>query len=134
MSRSGGVPRQYGMNFGAPRDEHERAVRAFARAVADGDLEGLVAVLDPEVVWTSDGGGRATAMRTPQRGGPRVARAWTALSRTFVEQPLEIELNGRLGLVLPSRDGHRAAVSFVVNDGRITRIDAVRNPDKLRRL
>jgi hypothetical protein len=41
---------------------------------------------------------------------------------------------GRLGLVLPSGDGHRAALSFVVSDGRITRIDAIRNPEKLRRL
>jgi len=36
--------------------------------------------------------------------------------------------------VLPSDDGHRAALSFVVSDGRIARIDAVRNPEKLRRL
>jgi len=36
--------------------------------------------------------------------------------------------------VLPSGDGHRAALSFVVRDGRITRIDAIRNPEKLRRL
>jgi RNA polymerase sigma-70 factor (ECF subfamily) len=43
-------------------------------------------------------------------------------------------LNGRLGLVLPGGDGHRAALSFVVSDGRITRIDAIRNPEKLRRL
>jgi RNA polymerase sigma-70 factor (ECF subfamily) len=118
----------------ASRHQHERAVRAFARAVAAGDVEGLVAVLDPDVVWTSDGGGRATVARTPRRGGPRVARAWAALSRTFVHEPIEVELNGRLGLVVPSGDGHRAALSFVVDDGRITRIDAIRNPDKLRRL
>ena len=116
------------------RDEHDCAVRAFAQAVAEGDLEGLVAVLDPDVVWTSDGGGRATAARKPLRGGARVARAWAALSRKFVHEPIEIELNGRLGLVLPSSDGHRAAVSFIVRDGRITRIDAIRNPEKLRRL
>ena len=120
--------------FAASRDEHDRAVRAFAQAVAEGSLEGLVAVLDPDVVWTSDGGGRATAARRPLRGGARVARAWAALSRRSAHEPIEIELNGRLGLVLPSRDGHRAALSFVVSDGRITRIDAVRNPEKLRRL
>ena len=51
-----------------------------------------------------------------------------------MHEPIEINLNGRLGLMLPSSDGHRAAVSFVVNDGRITRIDAIRNPEKLRRL
>jgi RNA polymerase sigma-70 factor (ECF subfamily) len=32
------------------------------------------------------------------------------------------------------RDGHRAAISFAVGDGRITRIDAVRNPERLRRV
>jgi RNA polymerase sigma-70 factor (ECF subfamily) len=120
--------------FEASRDEHDRAVRAFAQAVAEGDLESLVAVLDPDVVWTSDGGGRASALLKPLRGGARVARAWAALSRRFVREAIEIELNGRLGLVLPSGDGHRAALSFVVSDGRIARIDAVRNPEKLRRL
>jgi RNA polymerase sigma-70 factor, ECF subfamily len=120
--------------FAASRAEHDRAVRAFARAVADGDLEGLVAVLDPTVVWTSDGGGRATAIRTPLRGAHNVARGWAALSRRFVDAPIELELNGRLGLVIAAADGNRAALSFVVSDGRITRIDAVRNPEKLRHL
>ena len=120
--------------FAASGDEHDRAVRAFARAVADGDLEGLVAVLDPEVVWTSDGGGRASAIRRPMLGVDRVARAWARLSPRFIRPAIEVELNGRLGLVLPSADGLRAAVSFVVTDGRIARIDAIRNPEKLRHL
>jgi RNA polymerase sigma-70 factor (ECF subfamily) len=120
--------------FVASRDEHDRAVRAFAQAVAEGELEDLVAVLDPEVVWTSDGGGVATAARKPLRGAVRVARAWAALGRRSAPDPVEMNLNGRLGLVIGSRDGHRAALSFVVSDGRITRIDAVRNPDKLRRV
>jgi RNA polymerase sigma-70 factor (ECF subfamily) len=120
--------------FDASPGEHDRIVRAFAAAVAEGDLEGLVAVLDPEVVWTSDGGGVATAARKPLRGGARVARAWVAFSRNTVGGPGEISLNGRLGLVITSRDGHRAAVSFVVSGGRIARIDAVRNPAKLTRL
>jgi hypothetical protein len=51
-----------------------------------------------------------------------------------VHEPVEISINGRLGLVLPSGDGHRAVLSFVVSHGRTTRIDAIRNPEKLRRL
>src|SRR5581483_5542926 len=82
--------------FAASRDEHDRAVRAFAEAVAEGDLEGLVAVLDPDVIWTSDGGGLASAARTPLHGGARVARAWTALSRS-VHEPIAINLNGQPG-------------------------------------
>ena len=58
--------------FAASRDEHDRAVRAFAQAVAEGDLESLVAVLNPDVVRTSDGGGVANAARKPLRGGARV--------------------------------------------------------------
>jgi RNA polymerase sigma-70 factor (ECF subfamily) len=58
----------------------------------------------------------------------------TALSRRAVREPIEINLNGWLGLVLPTAEGHRAAPSLVVGDGRITRIDAVRNPEKLRQL
>ena len=120
--------------FAASRDEHDRAVRAFAQAAAEGNLEGLVEVLDPAVVWTSDGGGRAVAARRPVRGGARVARAWAALRRRSGLHPTEISINGQLGLLLSSPDGHRAAVSFAVSDGRITRIDAVRNPEKLQRL
>ena len=119
--------------FEASRGEHDRAVRAFARAVGEGDLEALVAVLDPDVVWTSDGGGHVPAVRRPLRGGARVARAWAALHRR-VHEPIEITLNGRLGLLLPSGDGHRAALSFVVSGGRIVRVDSIRNPEKLRRL
>jgi len=120
--------------FPASDDEHDRAVRAFASAVGEGDLSSLVAVLDPDVVWTSDGGGLATAARKPLRGAARVGRGWAALTARLVREPFEITLNGRLGLVVSSEDGHRAALSFVVSDGRITRIDAIRNPEKLRRL
>ena len=120
--------------FEASRDEHERAVHAFAQAVAEGDLDGLVAVLDPDVVWTSDGGGHAIAARKPVQGAGRVARAWIAMRGRAADAPAAIGLNGRLGLLLPGRDGHRSAVSFVVDGGRIARIDVVRNPEKLRRV
>jgi RNA polymerase sigma-70 factor (ECF subfamily) len=122
--------------FEASQDEHERAVRAFASAVGDGDLDGLVAVLDPGVVWTADGGGRAIASRRPLHGADRVARGWIALRRAGAIGPAAtaIELNGRLGLIVTGTDGHRSAISFVVAGGRIARIDVVRNPEKLRRL
>jgi RNA polymerase sigma-70 factor (ECF subfamily) len=45
-----------------------------------------------------------------------------------------VDLNGRLGLMIDGTDGNPMALSFVVEHGRIARIDAVRNPDKLRRV
>jgi len=114
-------------------------VRAFAQAVADGDLEGLVAVLYPAVVSTSDGGGRAVAARKPLHGADRVARAWVALGRkarnaAIAPTAAPIELNGRLGLLSAEGDGNRSVISFVVDGGRIARIDVVRNPEKLLRV
>jgi RNA polymerase sigma-70 factor (ECF subfamily) len=122
--------------FEATHCEHDRAVRAFARAVAEGDFDELVAVLDPDVVWTTDGGGRATAARKPLLGAQRVARAWLALRRrpAIASSATPVDLNGRLGLMIDGTDGHPMALSFVVEHGRIARIDAVRNPDKLRRV
>lgn len=121
--------------FEASPQEHARAVRAFAHAVAEGDLDSLVAVLDPDVVWTADGGGRAIASRKPIQGADRVARAWVALRRKLaITPPTPIELNGRLGLLIAGTDGNRSVLAFLVDDDRITRIDVVRNPEKLRRL
>jgi RNA polymerase sigma-70 factor (ECF subfamily) len=121
--------------FEASPQEHARAVRAFAHAVTEGDLECLVAVLDPDVVWTADGGGRAIASRRPIRGANRVARAWVALRRKpSIGPPTPIELNGRLGLLITGTDGNRSVLALLVDGGRITRIDVVRNPEKLRRL
>jgi RNA polymerase sigma-70 factor, ECF subfamily len=63
-----------------------------------------------------------------------VGRAWVALGRTAADPATPIELNGRLGLLLPGKDGHRSVLSFQVDGGRIVRIDVVRNPEKLRRV
>jgi hypothetical protein len=56
----------------------------------------------------------AFAARKPLSGGTRVARAWAALSRKFVRAPIEIELNGRLGLLLMSDDGHRSIIRIAL--------------------
>ena len=54
--------------YTADRAGHDQAVRAFAAAMENGDLERLVAVLDQDVVWRADGGGKAPAGRTGPRG------------------------------------------------------------------
>ncbi|MBE2319369.1 RNA polymerase sigma factor SigJ [Solirubrobacter sp. CPCC 204708] len=120
--------------FQPTRAEHDDAVRAFASAIAEGDLAELIAVLDPDVIWTTDGGGQATAARKPLRGADRVARAWMALRRkpAIAPEATPVAVNGHLGLTIAVTDGHAMVLSFVVERRRITRIDAVRNPDKVR--
>ncbi|GAU68966.1 putative RNA polymerase ECF-type sigma factor [Streptomyces sp. NBRC 110611] len=56
------------------RAEHRRAVAAFRSAVMGADFDALLAVLDPEVVWRSDGGGKVSAARRPVLGREKVVR------------------------------------------------------------
>lgn len=116
----------------ATRDEQEAVVTAFAMACAEGDLEALVGLLDPGVVWRSDGGGRVFASRAPQRGVAKVARAMLAFaSRPPLAGRMAL-VNGAPGIVLTDADGVLTVMAFTVDAGRITALDVVRNPDKLR--
>ena len=123
-----------GPRFAASSDEHDRAVRAFAEAIAEGEHRGSRRGARPRCHLDVRRWRDRERARKPLRGGERVARAWVALGRKSPHEPTEIRLNGQLGLMLPHRDGHRSAMSFIVSDGRVVRIDAVRNPEKLRRL
>ena len=121
--------------FTPDRAGHDQAVHAFEAAMQDGDLGRLIEVLDPDVVWRADGGGKGPASRNVLVGARTVARLVVGLRRThYRDRRLEPTIvNAGLGLVA-RRDGHVTAVyGFAVAGGRITEIDVVTNPDKLRR-
>ncbi|MBE1500808.1 RNA polymerase sigma-70 factor (ECF subfamily) [Amycolatopsis lexingtonensis] len=115
----------------APATGHADVIRDFKQAWEAGDIEALIGLLDPGATLTADGGGVVRAALHPIEGGAEVARyvaALTAGPLTLVERTV----NGLPGLLL-TRDGDLAAVyAFDVADGRITRIWAMRNPEKLR--
>ena len=117
------------------REEQQRAVAAFAAAAKEGDIDGLLAVLDPDVVMRSDGGGIRQAARKPLVGADRVSRALAALSRKYGEGS-EIrfaDVNGDPGLVVADREADdMSVIAFTVDDGRITTVHMQRNPEKLR--
>jgi RNA polymerase sigma-70 factor (ECF subfamily) len=112
------------------RVEQLAVVERFLAAVSTGDVAGLMEVLAPDVVAVADGGGIAPAARAPIAGAERLAgllaRATTAPG--FVATT--IWLNGMPGARF-DLDGGTAALSLVVEGGRITRIYAVNNPHKL---
>lgn len=113
----------------------ERAdlVRSFKEAWESHDIEALVGLLDPQAVATADGGGRALAFLEPISGAEQIAGAWMEIAARAPEVTLqECLVNGQPGLV-GQVDGVTVSVyAFDVADGRITRIWAVRNPEKLR--
>src|SRR3954447_7128185 len=74
--------------------EQREAVERFLAAVRNGDLEGLLDVLAPDVVAVADGGGVATAFLRPLEGADRVARFLINAARTADFEVTPVWLNG----------------------------------------
>jgi RNA polymerase sigma-70 factor (ECF subfamily) len=116
----------------APRAEHDRVVHAFAAAAATGDLAGLVAVLDPDVVLRSDGGGIVRAARKPVVGAERVARFLLGLAEKYPGVQVEPQvLPGGAGFVLWDEGRIDSVLTVEVVAGRIASLQMMRNPEKL---
>ncbi|MBF6455272.1 RNA polymerase sigma-70 factor [Nocardia cyriacigeorgica] len=116
------------------RSERQAVVERFLLALRTGHLRDLMEVMAPEVVLIADGGGLVTATRTPLRGAERVAKSLARLNRvaaTFATTT--VWLNGVLGGRIEI-NSETAALSLVVENGRITQIYAIANPQKLARL
>jgi len=116
----------------ASREEHDAVTRAFAAATQTGDLQSLVAVLDPDVVLRADGGGRVSAARRPVRGADRVARFLLGLPHLEPDAVVEpIRTPDGLGLIATLHGEPNALFTVDVRDGRVADIYVMRNPDKL---
>jgi RNA polymerase sigma-70 factor, ECF subfamily len=111
-----------------------KVVDAFFAAAQRGDFEGLVAVLDPDIVIRSDGGAARRNITTILRGAEKVAstamtfRQWSP----FVRPAL---INGAAGVVVIGPNGQPFSVmAFTVRNARIAEIDAVVDPERLARM
>jgi RNA polymerase sigma-70 factor (ECF subfamily) len=119
----------------ATRTEQRRVVERFLAALTAGDLQGLMDVLAPDVVVIADGGGLAPAARRPIVGRDRVV---AYLSR-FPDLVPEVEIatplvNGGVAVRIDPGGELETAITFAIEDGRITHMYAMRNPHKLGRL
>ena len=124
--------------FAAPDAEAQALTEAFFVASKSGDTEALTKLLAQEAVLISDGGGKAAAAINPILGQDRVIRLCTGLARkanyTIPHTWRYGVLNGQPGILSLERDGILQATLLTVQDGQITRIDVVRNPEKTRHL
>jgi hypothetical protein len=115
-----------------PNGEQAGVVRRFKQAWEAKDIDALVGLLDPRATAISDGGGRARAMRRPIEGAERIVRYMVDTAGLLAGQTiLERTVNGRPGLVAVQDGVTVTVVAFELAGERITRIWAVRNPDKL---
>ena len=117
-------------------DAQRRVTERFLAATTNGDLQGLLAVLAPDVALVADGGGRAHAPRRPVHGAAQAARFLTGVVKTPIPD-LRIDLvgiNGELGLLVAAGDEPIAAVVLDVVDGAVRSVFLIANPEKLGRL
>ncbi|MEE1796132.1 RNA polymerase sigma factor SigJ [Streptomyces sp. BE308] len=107
-------------------------VRQVKEAWETKDIAALVDLLDPAAVMTADGGGMVGTVLRPVEGGARIARYMVAIAdKAPGLELLERSVNGVPGLVARRAGAVMTVASFEVADGRVTRIWAVRNPEKL---
>jgi RNA polymerase sigma-70 factor (TIGR02957 family) len=117
------------------RSEQQVVLERLLVALGTGQVQELMEVMAPDVVLIVDGGGLAPAVRSPVYGAEAVTKLLARANRAVTtletrtgwingEPAGQLDFDGELG----------AALSIVVEDGRVTRIYVVRNPQKLGRL
>jgi ketosteroid isomerase-like protein len=115
--------------------EQGEVVERFLVAVRSGDVQGLLEVLAPDVVAVSDGGGVVAAALHPIEGADRVAHFFAMLARKVPDfEARSVWLNGAPAMRIDVDAALDTVAGLVVEDGRISRIHAIRNPQKLARL
>ncbi|MFC5727290.1 MULTISPECIES: RNA polymerase sigma-70 factor [Nocardioides] len=117
------------------RAEQEQVVERFLSALTTGDVPGLLEVLAPDVLVVGDGGGLAPTIPKPVRGAAKLAPVMARFAELAPDaKAFVVELNGGIAARIDPGGENDTAVSFVIEDGRITQIFAIRNPHKLERL
>ncbi|HEY7015980.1 MAG TPA: sigma-70 family RNA polymerase sigma factor [Streptosporangiaceae bacterium] len=106
-------------------------VSAFMAASRDGDFEALLAVLDPDVVLRADRATVPAGRPTLLRGAEHVARGAMAGRSRFAQAAL---VDGAVGIVVAPRGQLTIALTFSFGRGRITEIEVIADPERLRDL
>jgi RNA polymerase sigma-70 factor (ECF subfamily) len=115
--------------------ETRDALEAFQRATETGELQPLLDILAPDVVFLGDGGGVVEAVLTPVVGAGRVGRVLAAGMQRIAAGSLQaVQVNGYPALILRFDGEIDTVVAIRLDDGLITGLYAVRNPAKLSHL
>ena len=111
-----------------------RLLDGLVSAVQTQNRETLIALLDAEATWTSDGGGKQKAVRKQIRGAAQVARVATGVYRKILRDIdfRHVTVNGEPGLASFYKGELYSVMSINTDGHRILDVYAIINPDKLR--
>jgi RNA polymerase sigma-70 factor, ECF subfamily len=117
-------------------EQNARITAEFMAAAASGDVQTVMSMLAPDVAWTADSGGKASAARRPVIGADKVARAVVGLvSRGMQLLPdARVETvicNAAPAVLIYAGDRLEGVFTVEITDGKISNFYAMRNPDKL---
>ncbi|HKW11715.1 MAG TPA: RNA polymerase sigma factor SigJ [Gemmatimonadaceae bacterium] len=117
-----------------PEGEHERLLERFTKAIVEDDAEGLIALLSPDVVLATDGGGRARAALNRIVGREHVSKFLFGVKRKgAADQIIQLtRLNGEPALVTLKDGVVTSTCSIEVDSTGIRALHIMRNPEKLR--
>src|SRR6266542_364504 len=108
-------------------------VDAFFAAARGGDFDGLVALLDPDVVLRADGGATRPEASAVLRGAAAVAGRALMFARSAA-QVRPVLVNGAAGVVTTVKGRPVTVMGFTVTGGRIAEIDGITDPERLSQL
>jgi RNA polymerase sigma-70 factor (TIGR02957 family) len=125
--------------FHATAARHREVTERFFAAAVGADINTLMDLLAPDVTLWTDGGGKVRQAMRPVTGADRVATWFAGVSARPYEgvHPAEmtarvLELNGLPGIVFTGAGRVIGTLTLDLGeDGRITAIHNVANPDKL---
>jgi RNA polymerase sigma-70 factor (ECF subfamily) len=117
-------------------DEQREVLAKFLAAMASGDLQAVISLLDPDAVLIGDGGGKIRTVLRSVLGADKVARALLGLLAKYGVDAEHLGhpmlANGDLALAVPELPGvPRRIVAIAVRDGRIAAVYDIANPDKI---
>ncbi|MDE0547623.1 RNA polymerase sigma factor SigJ [Microbacterium sp. C7(2022)] len=116
----------------APRERHDAVAAAFAAATGAGDFDALVALLDPNVALTSDGGGKVSAARRPVLGAVNVARFILGVLTQRPDARIDpIATGDGLGFIASENGVVDTVMVLGVRADLVSDVWLVRNPEKL---
>lgn len=124
--------------FEIDRQTGKEIAEAFFAASRSGDMKALGAMLAADVSVHSDGGGKRPAALEPIIGIDAVMKVHESLVAVFKDGGSTLVraglINGLPGFISMEADGQIQTTTLDIEDGRVTAIYIVRNPDKLRHL
>jgi len=118
----------------ASLSEQRQVADAFLAALRSGDFEGLIAVLDPDVVVRIDEAAARPGAPREIRGARNWAKGAIAFSQQLAGDVRPMLVNGEVGLVWAPQGRLFRVLRFSIADGKIATVDVIAEQTRLKEL